>query len=95
MAREAAVSLYREVVEGSDLKLARALRVELPELLWLMQMGVVLFWVHDASDDQQRTRVLVARLVPMVDRLARMTRLPVVRGLVDDLVDLLRELRRV
>ena len=94
-AREAAVSLYREVVDGSDLRLAKTLRVELPELLWLMQMGVVLFWVHDASDGQQRTRVLVARLVPMVDRLARMTRLPVVRGLVDDLVELLRELRRV
>jgi AcrR family transcriptional regulator len=93
-AREAAVSLYREVVEGSDLRLAKALRAELPELLWLMQMGVVLFWVHDTSDGQQRTRVVVERLVPMVDRLARMTRLPVVRGLVDDLVGLLGELRR-
>ncbi len=94
-AREAAVSLYRDVVDGSDLRLAKALRAELPELLWLMQMGVVLFWVHDTSDGQQRTRVVVDRLVPMVDRLARMTRLPVVRGLVDDLVGLLGELRRV
>jgi Tetracyclin repressor-like, C-terminal domain len=55
----------------------------------------VLFWVHDTSDGQQRTRVLVDRVVPMIDRLARMTRLPVVRGLVDDLVGLLGELRRV
>lgn len=94
-AREAAVSLYREVVDGSDLRLAKALRAELPELLWLMQMGVVLFWVHDTSDGQQRTRVVVDRVVPMIDRLARMTRLPVVRGLVDDLVGLLGELRRV
>jgi AcrR family transcriptional regulator len=92
-AREAAVSLYREVLDGSDLRLAKALRAELPGLLWLMQMGVVLFWVHDNSDGQQRTRVVVDRLVPMVDRLARMTRLPVVRGLVDDLLGLLAELR--
>lgn len=94
-ARAAAVALYRELVEGSDLTLAKSLRAELPELLWLMQMGVVLFWVYDDSDGQQRTRTLVERLVPMVDRLARMTRLPVVRGLVDDVVTLLGELRRV
>jgi AcrR family transcriptional regulator len=94
-ARAAAVALYREVVDGSDLSLAGSLRAELPELLWMMQMGVVLFWVHDRSEDQQRTRVLVDRVVPMVDRLARMARLPVVRGVVDDLVGLLGELRRV
>jgi hypothetical protein len=56
-------------------------------------MGVVLFWVHDASDGQARTRVLVDRVVPLVDKLARMTRLPVVRGVVDDLVDLVVALR--
>ena len=48
-AREASTELYRRVVEGADLKLAPALRRELPGLLWLLQMGVVLFWVHDRS----------------------------------------------
>jgi len=93
-AREAAIELFRVAVNGSDLRLNPALRRELPELLWLLQMGVVLFWVHDASDGQRRTRLLIEKVVPMVDRLARMTRLPIVRGLVDDLVDLMGELRR-
>jgi AcrR family transcriptional regulator len=93
--RERAIGLYRAVVEGSDLKLARGLREELPELLWLLQMGVVLFWVHDSSEGQARTRALVDGVVPLVDRLARMTRLPVVRGVVDDLLGLLRTLRGV
>ena len=91
--REESIALYRRVVEGSDLKVAKALREELPELLWLLQMGVVLFWVYDASEGQRRSRTLVDGVAPMVDRLARMTRLPVVRGVVDDLVGLLRTLR--
>jgi AcrR family transcriptional regulator len=92
-AREASTALFRRVVEGSDLKVAPALRDELPELLWLLHMGVVLFWVHDDSDGQRRTRVLVAGIVPLVDRAVRLTRLPLVRGLVDDAMSVLRQLR--
>ncbi|WP_246050883.1 TetR/AcrR family transcriptional regulator [Nocardioides guangzhouensis] len=92
-AREDAIGLYRRVVDGSDVKVAKVLREELPELLWLLQMGVVLFWVYDGSPGQRRTRLLVDKAVPLVDRLVRMTRLPVVKGVVDDLLDLLRTLR--
>lgn len=92
-ARQASTELFRRVVEGSDLKVAPALRKELPDLLWLLHMGVVLFWVHDDSDGQRRTRTLVAGLVPIVDRAVRLTRLPVVRGLVDDGLGLVRALR--
>ena len=91
--RDAALGILRQVLDGSDIKVAPALRAELPELLWLMQMGLVLFWVHDTSPDQRRTRTLITQAVPLVDKLVRMTRLPVIRGLVDDLVALLSTLR--
>jgi hypothetical protein len=92
-AREASVEVFRDVVEGSDLKLPADLKAELPELLWLMQMGIVLFWVHDDSKDLQRTRSLIVRSVPLVDRLLRLTRIPGVRGVVNDLVGLIRSIR--
>jgi AcrR family transcriptional regulator len=92
-AREASIALFGTLLEGSDAKVAPALRRELPELLWLLQMGTVLFWVYDASPDQARSRLLVRRVVPVVDRLVRLARLPVVRGVVDDVVGLVRELR--
>jgi AcrR family transcriptional regulator len=92
--REAALGILQEVLDGSDLKLAPPLRRELPELLWLLQMGLVLFWVHDTSPQQRRTRTLIDQAVPLVDKLLRMTRLPVIRGLVDDVVALLATLRR-
>lgn len=92
-ARAASTELFRQVVAGSDLKVSPALREELPDLLWLLHMGVVLFWVYDDSPGQRRTRTLVAGVVPIVDRAARLTRLPVVRGLVDDGMGLVRALR--
>nr|WP_264674142.1 TetR family transcriptional regulator [Nocardioides lijunqiniae] len=94
-AREASIAVMAQVVEGSDLKLAPALRRELPELLWMVQMGVVLFWVYDDSEGQARSRALVQKVVPMLDRLTRLSRLPVVRGLVEDLLDLMVTLRSI
>ncbi len=93
-AREASIAIFRQVVEGSDLKVASSLRPRLPELLWLLHMGIVLFWVHDHSPGQQRTVALVAGVVPLVDRLARLSRVPVVRGAVNELVALLDSLGR-
>ncbi len=92
-ARDASTAIFAEVVSGSDAKVAPTLREELPQLLWMLHMGLVLFWVYDASPGQARTRMLVRRVVPIVDRLVRLARLPVVRGVVDDVVGLLRELR--
>ncbi|GAA0576205.1 TetR family transcriptional regulator [Kribbella sandramycini] len=92
-AREASVEIFRRLVEGSDLKLAPELAKELPELLWLLQMGVVLFWVHDDSDELQRTKTLIDRSVPLVDRLLRLTRIPGVRGVVNDVVGLIRAIK--
>ncbi len=88
-AREGSIALMARLVEGSDAKLNRRLAARLPELLWLLQMGVVLFWVYDASPGQRRTRTLVRGVVPLVDKLVRMSRLPVLRGVVDDVLTLL------
>ncbi|HWD82208.1 MAG TPA: TetR family transcriptional regulator [Kribbella sp.] len=92
-ARDASVEIFRRVVDGSDLKVPADLRSELPELLWLLQMGIVLFWVHDQSDDVRRTRTLIDRAVPLVDRLLRLTRIPGVRGVTNDIVGLIRSIR--
>ncbi|TDC15707.1 TetR family transcriptional regulator [Kribbella albertanoniae] len=92
-ARDASVEIFRQVVAGSDLKLSPELTAELPELLWLLHMGIVLFWVHDDSEDVRRTQLLIDRSVPLVDRLLRLTRIPGVRGVVNDIVGLIRAIK--
>jgi AcrR family transcriptional regulator len=93
-ARDASISLLREVVEDSDLKLDPELREELPELLWLFQMGVVLFWVHDRSAHTARSRMLVRRSVPMIARLAGLSRLRVLRPVTRELIALIHDLAK-
>lgn len=91
--REASTAIYRAVVEGSDVKADERLLSELPELLWLAHMGVTLFWVHDTSRGQRRTRHLVHRTAPLVDRLVRLSRLRPLRPAVHDVLALVRDLR--
>jgi AcrR family transcriptional regulator len=93
-AREASIGLMREVVDGSDVKLDPELRDQLPELLWLGQMGVVLFWVHDRSPGTKRSRMLVERSVPLIARLAALSRLRMFRPVSREVVDLIRELAK-
>ena len=91
--RGEAVRLMAEVIAGSGLRVGKDLRADLPELLWLYEMGVILYWVHDSSVDCAKTYALIDRTVPMVERLIGVAKLPVVRPMVRELVGMLDELR--
>jgi AcrR family transcriptional regulator len=92
-ARDAALALYRELVDGSSTRVGVELAATLPELLWLYQLGVILYWVHDTSAGNARTRVLIEHTVPMVTRLVRLSRLPVIRPLSRQTAELITLLR--
>ncbi|MGB3439920.1 MAG: TetR family transcriptional regulator [Actinophytocola sp.] len=93
-ARDAQIALFRRVLEGSTAKVDPELRPELPELLWLYEMGVVLFWVHDRSPDCRRTRMLVDRTVPLLDRVIGLSRLRLLRPVTREIVQLIGDLTR-
>ena len=94
-ARATAIALWREVLEGSDAKIPRRLRADLPEMLWLYFMGIVLFWVHDPTQDATATRRVVTRTAPLVVRAIGIARLPVMRTMLDDIVALMGEIKYV
>jgi AcrR family transcriptional regulator len=93
-AREASMALYVEAVSGAeDLKIPAELHEALPELLWLYQMGVVLYWVHDTSRGSKNTYALAERTVPIVVKLVNLARYRLLKGLMGDLLELVRDLR--
>jgi AcrR family transcriptional regulator len=94
-ARELSIALWRRVIEGSDAKISKTLKPELPELLWLYFMGVVLYWVHDPTANAARTRLLAARTTPLVVRAIGLARLPVLRSILNDLLSLIGELKAI
>jgi AcrR family transcriptional regulator len=93
-ARDAAIALFREVVEGSTTRIDRDLRGQLPELLWLYSMGIVLFWVHDTSPGCAKTYQLIDRTVPLADRLIALSRMRIMRSTIREIVSIIGDMRR-
>jgi hypothetical protein len=58
-------------------------------------MGIVLFWVYDPTPDASATRGVAARTAPLVVRAVSLTRLPVMRGMIDDIVALISDVRQI
>jgi AcrR family transcriptional regulator len=92
--RAMSTAIYSEALEGSSLRVPGSLGARLPELLWLAQMGLILFWVHDRSPGSRRTYRLIDRAVPMAVRLVSLSRYRAVRPLIEDALDLLDEVGR-
>lgn len=90
-ARRAAISVHERVLRGSDTKTAPELADVLPQLLWLMHMGLVLFWVYDRSEGAERSRRLVERTAPLVAQAVALSRFRVLRPLVRQARDVAAE----
>lgn len=82
--------LWRQVVAMSRPLPPLAIRQDLPQLLWLIQRGIFLFWAYDSSEGAARSRRLVKNAAPMIARLVVLSRMPVVRTIIDDVLSLIR-----
>jgi len=91
--RAEATALIDTVLEGSSAKLPSDLRAKLPELLWLFEMSVILFWIHDESAGRARTRRLITRTVEILTKLISVASFPLLRPLRKSALDLVDELK--
>ncbi|MET7696176.1 TetR family transcriptional regulator [Streptomyces sp. NPDC005485] len=87
-AREEAISVHREVLAGSKAKVPPELRDILPELMWLSQMGLVLYWVFDRTEGRERSYRLAERGARLTTRGVGLARFRVLRPLVLEVHDL-------
>lgn len=92
--RAKSIALFRQAVTASRPQPPLAIRDDLPELLWLVHMGVTLFWIYDRSPGQRRSRRLAHNVAPLAAKLVVLSRLPVVRNIVEDVVRLFQGARR-
>ncbi len=77
--RERAIEHLRIAVEGGDVKIPADLKPQLPYLLWLYQMGLILFWLYDRSEKQQRTQVLMDKSLGLLVTLLKLSGLPMMK----------------
>jgi AcrR family transcriptional regulator len=81
-ARVEAVGVHKEVLYGARTKVPAELREVLPELMWLAQMGLVLYWVFDRTEGRERSYRLAERGARLTARGVALARFRVLRPLV-------------
>ncbi|MFJ3665439.1 TetR family transcriptional regulator [Streptomyces sp. NPDC090106] len=88
-ARVAAISVHREVLAGATrTKVPDELRDVLPELMWLSQMGLVLYWIFDRTEGRERSYRLADRGARLTARGVSLARFRVLRPLVREVHEL-------
>jgi AcrR family transcriptional regulator len=79
--RERDIAFFERAATESKLRLPGSILPYLPRLLWLYQMGLVLFWVYDRSPGQARTEMLFDRTLKMMMLALKLAELPLLKPL--------------
>jgi len=79
--REQDIALFERAVTDSGVKLPPTIRPYLSRLLWMYQMGLILFWVYDGSKKQERTSLLYEKTLKMLLVTLRLASIPLFRPL--------------
>lgn len=79
--REQDIGFFERAVDDSKVKLPASIRPYLPRLLWLYQMGLILFWVYDRSEGQSKTKYLFDKTLKMLLITLRIAGIPLLRPL--------------
>ena len=88
--RDRDIAFFARAVTESKLRLPKTILPYLPRLLWLYQMGVVLFWVYDLSPGQERTAILFDKTLRMMMLGLKLAELAVLRPLFRPAAELLK-----
>jgi len=75
------VASFERAVKESEINLPSTVSPYLGRLLWLYQMGLILFWVYDRSPSQQRTTLLYDKTLKMLLVTLKFAGFPLLRPL--------------
>jgi AcrR family transcriptional regulator len=86
--REHDIDLFRRAISESKLRVPDDLNAILPDLIWMYQMGIILYWIHDRSPHQTKTRALLDKSLYLIVRLVQLSGLPLMRPLRRQVIEL-------
>ncbi len=79
--REQDVAAFERAVDASDVKLPATLAPYLGRVLWMYQMGLILFWIYDRSPEQARTALLYDKSLQLITLVLKVAGNPLLRPL--------------
>jgi AcrR family transcriptional regulator len=79
----------RIIDESRDVRVPTELAPHLPKLLWLYQMGLILYWIYDRSPGQRQTRMLRKKSLALLVSGLKMAGFALLKPLRSKIVDLI------
>jgi AcrR family transcriptional regulator len=79
----------RMIDESRDVRVPKELAPHLPKLLWLYQMGLILYWIYDRSPGQRQTRMLRKKSLALLVSGLKIAGFPLLKPLRSKIVDLI------
>ncbi|HEV2488038.1 MAG TPA: TetR/AcrR family transcriptional regulator [Terracidiphilus sp.] len=79
--RDRDIAFFQRAVIDSKVKLPPSILPYLPRLLWLYQMGLMLFWVYDRSPKQAHTGLLFDKTLSMMLLVLKLAGIPLLKPL--------------
>lgn len=77
--REREFARLNRAIDETGTPVPRDLAPHIAKILWLYEMGLLLFWIYDESKAQQRSHALVDKSLGLVVALLRLSNLPLMR----------------
>lgn len=79
----------RAIAQSRDVRAPGELKPHLPMLLWLYQMGLILFWIYDRSHGQRQTRLLREKSLTLLVSGLKISRFALLKPLRAKVVELI------
>lgn len=79
----------RTIAESRDMRPPAELEPHLPKLLWLYQMGLILYWIYDRSRGQRQTRMLRDKSLALLVSGLKLSRFALLKPMRTKIVDLI------
>jgi AcrR family transcriptional regulator len=86
--RERDAGYFAKALQGSRIDVPKDLAGQLPKLLWLYQMGLILFWIYDRSAAQRRTHRIREKSLALLVTSLKFAGFPLLRPLRRKVIDL-------
>ncbi len=87
--RDKDTAVFQQVIQGGDTRVPEQYIERLPRLLWLYKMGIVLYWIFDKSENQKMTFELIEQTSALIVKLIKISKLPVLQSLVNQMVTMI------
>ena len=78
--KQKVIGLLEKAIEVENVKAGKELRPILGSLIWYLQMALLLYWLHDKSDNQIRTQKLTEKIVKLFFAFIGLSSLPLIQG---------------